>query len=112
MIVKTNFLPKGVKLPYLIKVDSPKGTIGVFGDSFAQLAEFCNHPTTKNWNHETSWIYFLANILNMDCETFGVSQCSMGDIFHTLLNAKIYDYYIIICTFPHVKIFFHQYNMM
>ena len=100
MIVNTNFLPKGVELPYIIEVDNPKGKIGIFGDSFAQLAEFFYHPDTKNWNHETSWIYFLANILNMNCETYGVSQCGMGDIFHTLLNCKKYDYYIIFCTFP------------
>ena len=101
MIVKTNFLPKGVKLPYAINVDNPEATIGVFGDSFAQLSEFENHPNVKNFDHESSWIYFLSNILNMNCETFGISQCSMGDIFHTLLlNNKKYDYYIIVCTFP------------
>lgn len=100
MIVNTNFLPEGVELPYIIEVDNPKGKIGIFGDSFAQLSEFFNHPHTENWNHETSWIYFLANILNMNCETYGVSQCSMGDIFHTLLNSKKYDYYIVFCTLP------------
>tara|TARA_Y100001972_G_scaffold124819_1_gene174810 strand:- start:104 stop:727 length:624 start_codon:yes stop_codon:yes gene_type:complete len=101
MIVKTNFLPNGVELPYAIKVDNPEATIGVFGDSFAQLSEFKNHPNVNNFDHESSWIYFLANILNMNCETFGVSKCGMGDIFHTLLlNTKKYDYYILVCTFP------------
>ena len=74
MIVNTNFLPKGVKLPYAINVDNPEATIGVFGDSFAQLSEFENHPNVKNFDHESSWIYFLSNILNMNCETFGISQ--------------------------------------
>lgn len=100
MIVNTHLLPNGVKLPYTINIENPKGTIGIFGDSFAQLAEFKNHPNTKKWSHEVSWIYFLANILSMDCETYGVSKCSMGDIFYTLLSAKKYDYYIIFCTFP------------
>ncbi len=108
MIVNTNFLPKGVELPYIIEVDNPKGKIGIFGDSFAQLAEFFNHPHTENWDHENSWIYFLANILNMNCETYGVSQCSMGDIFHTLFNCKNYDYYIIFCTLPHRKNIFSK----
>ena len=108
MRVNTKFLPEGVELPYIIEVDNPKGNIGIFGDSFAQLAEFFSHPHTENWNHETSWIYFLANILNMNCETYGVSQCSMGDIFHTLLNSKNYDYYIIFCTLPHRKNIFSK----
>ena len=101
MRVHTNLLPKGVELPYAIKVDNPIATIGIFGDSFAELAEFKNYPGVNEFHHESSWIYFLSNILNMNCETFGISQCSNGDIFHTLLlNTKKYDYYIIICTFP------------
>ena len=64
MRVHTNLLPKGVELPYAIKVDNPIATIGIFGDSFAQLAEFKNYPGVNEFHHESSWIYFLSNILN------------------------------------------------
>lgn len=98
MIVKSRTLKgKNVSLPYSIKVEESKGSIGVFGDSFAQLAEFAVQFDTK-WYHETSWIYYLSNILSMDCDTYGVSNCGMGDIFYTLQHAKKYDYYIVFCT--------------
>lgn len=99
IISKTTFLPKGVELPYKVKVEDPKFTVGIFGDSFAQLAEFSELST--NFTHESSWIYFLANILKADCETYGLSRASMGDIFQTLFECKTtYDYYIIFHTNP------------
>lgn len=94
MLVKTGFCPNGIEIPYTIKVDNPKARIGVFGDSFAQLAEF--HAKDKNFTHENSWIYFLANILNAECDTYGVSMANMPDIFYTIFNCEEeYDYYII-----------------
>ena len=45
-IPSTTFCTDGVVLPYKIKVDNPKASIGIFGDSFAQLAEF--NQTLKN----------------------------------------------------------------
>ena len=31
IISKTTFLPKGVELPYKVKVEDPKFTVGIFG---------------------------------------------------------------------------------
>ena len=99
MRVNTVFCPKGVDLPYRITVDNPLGSIGVFGDSFAQLAEF--RQIHNYFDHESSWIYFLANILNMEAHTYGVSKASVGDIFYTLQNCRIdYDVYILFLTHP------------
>jgi hypothetical protein len=97
--VNTFFCPKGVNLPYVVQVEYPKAKIGIFGDSFAQLAEFNNNSDA--FTHESSWIYFLANILSMECHTYGISGAGMGDIFHTILECDIeYDYYIIFHTIP------------
>lgn len=98
-IKNTIFCENGVNLPYIIQVENPKAKIGVFGDSFAQLAEFNNN--SDDFNHESSWIYFLANILSMECHTYGISRAGMGDIFQTILQCKIeYDYNIIFHTIP------------
>ena len=99
MNVKTNHYKNGIKLPYIIKVENPQAKIGVFGDSYAALSEF----TINNFHfsHEYSWVYYLANILNMECHTYGVGGASMGDIFYTLKKCKTpYDYYIIFHTDP------------
>ena len=65
------------------------------------LSNCKNHPNVNNFDHESSWIYFLANILNMECHTYGVGGASMGDIFYTLKKCKTsYDYYIIFHTDP------------
>ena len=54
-----------------------------------------------HFSHEYSWVYYLANILNMECHTYGVGGASMGDIFYTLKKCKTsYDYYIIFHTDP------------
>ena len=107
-IKKTNLAPDGVSLPYIIKVDNPKYTFGIFGDSFAQLAEHAN-LNTKLWeghdkpiyNHEFSWQYFLSNLLDVETHSYGISFASMGDIAYTILNTTIeYDYYIIFHTYP------------
>lgn len=99
MIIKTIFCPDGVELPYKITVDNPRGSIGVFGDSFAQLAEF--KKIHKHFDHERSWIYFLANILNMDADTYGMSGSSISDAFYTLENCNVnYDIYILFFATP------------
>ena len=109
MKVNSVFCPEGVSLPYKITVDNPQGTIGVFGDSFAQLAEF--NQIHKYFDHERSWIYFLANILNMEAHTYGVSKASVGDIFYTLENRDIdYDIYVIFLTHPQRKNVFSKLN--
>lgn len=98
-IPKSTFCPNGVDLPYIVKVDNPKARVGVFGDSFSQLAEFSQ--TSKNFTHESSWIYFLANIVEMECHTYGISRAGMGDILYTINECDIeYDYYIIFHTSP------------
>ena len=88
MNVKTNHYKNGIKLPYIIKVENPQAKIGVFGDSYAALSEF----TINNFHfsHEYSWVFYLANILNMECHTYGVGGASMGDIFYTLKKCKLH----------------------
>ena len=99
--------PNGVDLPYIIKVDNSKYKIGIFGDSFAQLAENAQ-VGKKIWhghkepvfNHETTWQYFLANLLSAETHSYGISCASMGDIAETILlsSSIIYDFYIIFHT--------------
>ena len=104
-IRNTIFCENGINLPYIIQVENPKAKIGIFGDSFAQLAEF--KKLDKIFTHESSWIYYLANILNMECHTYGISRASMGDIFKTLLECETtYDYYIIFHTNPNRRSIF------
>lgn len=102
-IPKTVLCKEGIKLPYKIKVDNPKYKIGIFGDSFAQLAEDAMH-NKKIWqdraepvfNHENTWQYYLANLLSAEAHTYGISASSIGDVAYTIINCEIlYDLYII-----------------
>lgn len=102
--------PDGVDLPYIIQVDNPKYKIGIFGDSFAQLAENAQYEK-KIWhghkepvfNHETAWQYFLANLLSVETHSYGISSASMGDIAEVILKSSpnIYDFYIVFHTNLH-----------
>jgi hypothetical protein len=109
-IKKTWRSPNGVDLPYIIQVDNPKYKIGIFGDSFAQIAE--NAQSDKLiwqgqkepiFNHESTWQYFLSNLLNVETHSYGISCASMGDIAEILLSSfsNIYDFYIIFHTDIH-----------
>lgn len=92
-----------VELPYTISVDTPKYKIGIFGDSFAELAVHAKYAADDGctFNHETSWQYFLANLLNSETHSYGISHASLGDIAYTVLNSTLnYDYYIIFHTNP------------
>jgi len=97
-----------IDLPYVITVDKPLNKIGIYGDSFAQLAEEVNF-NKQAWegqfepvfNHENTWQYFLANLLNAETHSYGVSNASLGDIAYTILNSDFdYDYYVIFHTRP------------
>ena len=89
---------KEVELPYKIVTENPKLTIGIFGDSFAQLAE---HALDNNFIHEISWIYYLSNLVNANCDAWGVSDISVGDIIYLYNNRDIeYDLYIFFNTNP------------
>jgi hypothetical protein len=93
--------PKGITLPYSIKVDNSKYSIGIFGDSFAALAEEMILPGT---NHEQSWIFYLANLLSCNCDSYGICGGSMLDTKYTLQKCeKEYDFYIIWYTYPDRK---------
>ena len=106
-IKKTWISPNGVNLPYVIQVDDPKYKIGIFGDSFAQLAEHAQldkftwqgHEKPM-FNHESTWQYFLANLLSVETHSYGVSCAGMGDIAEIILSSfsNIYDFYIIFHT--------------
>ena len=93
---------KLINLPYVIKVDKPKEVWGIFGDSFAQLRENELHFESKGaFPYEYSWISFLGNACNAQCESYGVSNASIPDIIYTILNCKkSYDRYIIFMTSP------------
>jgi len=102
--------PNGIDLPYIIQVDDPKYRIGIFGDSFAQLAENAQIGK-RNWNghkkpifnHESAWQYFLANLLSAETHSYGISGAGMGDIAETILSSSsmIYNFYIIFHTNIH-----------
>ena len=102
-IPKTILCKEGIKLPYKIKIDNPKYRIGIFGDSFAQLAEDAMHNkmiwedrTEPVFNHENTWQYYLANLLSAEAHTYGISGSSVGDVAYTIINCEIiYDLYII-----------------
>jgi len=99
MKIITPYCTSGVNLPYTINIDKPKFKIGIFGDSFAQLAEFESIHTY--FNHEASWIYFLANMLKAECSTYGISNASMSDILETVFTCEEkYDFYIVWVTAP------------
>ena len=94
---------KLINLPYVINVEEPKETWGIFGDSFAQLRENQINWLKKfrKFPYEHSWISFLANAFTVQCESYGVSNASVPDIMHTVLNCeKSYDRYIIFMTNP------------
>ena len=113
MNVKTNYFKKGINLPYVIEVENPKAKIGIFGDSFAALSEFTIHDSV-NFRHESSWVFYLANILNMECHSYGVCMANMSDIFYTLEKCETtYDYHIVFHTYPLRKELFSniKYNL-
>ena len=100
-----SWLFKGItlNLPYVIKVEQPKETWGIFGDSFAQLKEN-EYNWVKKFNHfpyEHSWISFMSNAFKVQCESYGISSASVPDIIETVLSCeKKYDRYIIFMTNP------------
>lgn len=109
MLIKTRLFPNGVEVPYVIKVEKPKYVIGIFGDSFAALAEdailqrkkWQNHIEPL-YNHENSWQYFLSNLLSVETHSYGICAASMGDICDLIIKSHniSYDYYIIFHTYP------------
>jgi len=108
MFIKTIFCPDGVTLPYSINTEKPKMKIGIFGDSFAALAEEAQRNKVlyeQNdklvFNHEGTWPYFLSNIMNASTHTYGIMGAGMVDITNTIVNSeKIYDLYLIFHTAP------------
>lgn len=93
---------KKILLPYIIERDSPEKW-GIFGDSFAALAEAERMVWEANhlFKPEHSWISFLADFFNVTCETYGVQSSSNPDIFDTVFNCgKEYSRYIIFMTDP------------
>lgn len=109
MLIKTKLFPDGVDVPYIIKVEKPRYVIGIFGDSFAELAENARFQTKKwqghtelKYNHENSWQYFLANLLSVETHSYGISGAGMGDICDLIIKSHdiSYDYYIIFHTNP------------
>jgi len=108
MFIKTSFCPEGVTLPYVIKVDNPKLKIGIFGDSFAALAEeakrnkmLYEQNNKKRFNQEGTWPYFIANMLKGETHVYGTLAASMVDIANTILNLNTdFDMYFIFHTAP------------
>ena len=108
MFIKTSFCPTGVNLPYIIHIDDPKFKIGIFGDSFAALAEEANRNKilyeqndNKRFNHEGTWPYFIANMLKAETHVYGILAASMVDVCNTIINLKTdFDIYFIFHTSP------------
>tara|TARA_Y100000034_G_C6848283_1_gene384511 strand:- start:429 stop:1067 length:639 start_codon:yes stop_codon:yes gene_type:complete len=91
-------------LPYTITNEYKNKIIGVFGDSFADLASSSNHTEkhlNQEFSHESSWLFYLGMLSNSEVQTWGVVGGSEFDILQTLINNKTqYDYYIIFHTQP------------
>ena len=91
-------------LPYVIPNEYQNKIIGVFGDSFAGLADIENYNTkhlNQKFSHECSWLFYLGMLSNSEIHSWGVSGGSEYDILQTLLNNKTkYDYYIVFHTQP------------
>lgn len=85
-----------------VLVEKPRTKIAIYGDSFAALGENAQsnrHPDCVGG----SWIYFLANILEVECHSYAVSCSGEGDIshyVHNTLDRDDYDYVIIFHTDP------------
>ena len=103
MLVKSLFTKdKHILLPYVIERNSTEKW-GIFGDSFAALAEDERMAYEKDqlFKPEHSWMSFLADFFNVTCEAYGVKKASNPDIFDTIIDCKKeYDRYIIFMTYP------------
>tara|TARA_R100000030_G_scaffold39534_1_gene29586 strand:+ start:235 stop:1092 length:858 start_codon:yes stop_codon:yes gene_type:complete len=93
---------KGKYIAEKILVENPRAKIAIYGDSFAAVGE--NSQSNRIPDHESkTWIYFLANILEVECHSYGVSCSGEGDISHYVhktLDRDDYDYVIIFHTDP------------
>ena len=85
-----------------VLVEKPRAKIAIYGDSFAAIGE----NTLSNRMPcivGGSWIYFLANILDVECHSYAISCSGEGDIshyVHSTLPGSTYDYVIIFHTDP------------
>ena len=93
---------KGKYIAEKILVENPRAKIAVYGDSFAAVGE--NSQSNRIPDHESkTWIYFLANILEVECHSYAISCSGEGDIshyVHNTLDRDNYDYVIIFHTDP------------
>ena len=91
-----------ILLPYVIERNSSEKW-GIFGDSFAALAEDerAEWESGNLFKPEHSWMSFLADFFNVTCEVYGVHGSSNPDIFDTVFDCgKEYNRYIIFMTSP------------
>lgn len=93
---------KGKYIAEKILVEKPRTKIAIYGDSFAAIGE--NSQSNRIIDCEGgTWIYFLANILDVECHSYGVSASGEGDISHYVhetLDRDEYGYVIIFHTDP------------
>lgn len=93
---------KGKYIAEKILVENPRAKIAVYGDSFAAVGE--NNQSNRIPDNESkTWIYFLANILEVECHSYAISCSGEGDIshyVHNTLDRDDYDYVIIFHTDP------------
>ena len=93
---------KGKYIAEKVLVEKPKTKIAIYGDSFAAIGE--NSQSNRMPDCEGgSWIYFLANILEVECHSYAVSCSGEGDIshyVHNTLDRDEYGYVIIFHTDP------------
>lgn len=93
---------KGRYIAEKVLVEKPRTKIAIYGDSFAALGENSQsnrHPDCVGG----SWIYFLANILEVECHSYAISCSGEGDIshyVHNTLDKDEYGYVIIFHTDP------------
>ena len=93
---------KGKYIAEKVLVENPRAKIAVYGDSFAAVGENSQSNRIPD-NEGKTWIYFLANILEVECHSYAVSCSGEGDISHYVhktLDRDNYDYIIIFHTDP------------
>ena len=95
---------KGKYIAEKVLVENPRTKIAIYGDSFAALGENSQSNRMQDCVGG-SWIYFLSNILDVECHSYAVSCSGEGDIshyVHNTLDRDEYGYVIIFLSLIHI----------
>ena len=87
-------------IPYSCINEYADKSIGVFGDSFAGIAEHAKY--VDKFSHELSWLYYLGVLSNSKVDAWGINRGSEHDLAFILQENKLsdYDFLILVHTVP------------